>query len=79
MLDALSSGRLAGAGLDVFEQEPLPAESPFWHLPNVIITPHRSAQSPRNSERLAAIVIRNVEHYVRGQPLDNLVDRHWGY
>ena len=77
--EALRCGRLAGAGLDVFEQEPLPADHPLWRLPNVIITPHRSGQSPRNNERLAAIVLRNVAHYLHGEPLENLVDRRWGY
>ena len=56
LIAALQSGQLAGAGLDVFEQEPLPPASPLWRMENVLITPHRSGQSPRNSERLATIV-----------------------
>lgn len=79
LVAALQAGQLAGAGLDVFEQEPLPAVSPLWAMPNVLVTPHRSGQSPRNSQRLAEIVLRNVSRYVRREPLENLVDRHWGY
>jgi phosphoglycerate dehydrogenase-like enzyme len=79
LVAALESGRLAGAGLDVFEQEPLPADSPLWRMANVIVTPHRSGQSPCNGQRLAEIVLRNAGHYARGEPLENVVDRHWGY
>jgi phosphoglycerate dehydrogenase-like enzyme len=79
LIAALKSGHLAGAGLDVFEQEPLPADSPLWRMANVIVTPHRSGQSPCNSQRLAEIVLRNAGHYARGEPLENVVDRHWGY
>lgn len=79
LVEALRSGHLAGAGLDVFTQEPLPVDSPLWRIPDVLITPHRSAQSPCNRQRLAEIVLDNLERYVRNQPLVNLVDRHWGY
>lgn len=79
LVHALCGGHLAGAGLDVFEKEPLPADHPLWSLPNVIVTPHRSGQSPRNKQRLAEIVLRNIGHYLREEPLEHLVDRHWGY
>jgi phosphoglycerate dehydrogenase-like enzyme len=52
MIDALKSGHLAGAYLDVFEQEPLPAESPLWDMPNVIVTPHNSTSSSGNERRV---------------------------
>ena len=60
MVARLAAGRLRGAGLDVTEQEPLPAESPLWDLANVVITPHMAGLTPRYGERLAAIVGQNL-------------------
>jgi phosphoglycerate dehydrogenase-like enzyme len=57
---------LAGAALDVFATEPLPADSPLWELPGVIISPHMAGASPRYGERLAALFARNLMAY-RGQ------------
>lgn len=79
LIAALHSGRLAGAGLDVFEHEPLPATNPLWRMRNVIITPHRAGQSPRQAERFGPIVVRNTDHFIHAEPLDNVVDRQWGY
>ncbi len=79
LTEALRSGQLAGAGLDVFETEPLAAKSPLWKLPNVIVTPHRSAGSARYMERLSEIVLDNLQRYAAGRPLRNVVDREWGY
>jgi len=70
---ALASGRLGGAALDVFAVEPLPAESPLWDLPNVIITPHSAGSTPLATERAAEIFADNLGRYVRGEPLRNEV------
>ena len=76
LLEALHSGRLGGAVLDVFGQEPLPAESPWWDAPNVIVTPHASGQTLRFFDEL---VLENVRRYLAGEPLLNLVDPERGY
>jgi phosphoglycerate dehydrogenase-like enzyme len=72
---ALEAGEIAGAGLDVFEIEPLPAEHPLWKMPNVIITPHAAAASPRVAERHLETLLDNVRRFVAGQPLRNVVDK----
>lgn len=79
LLDALTTRRIAGAVLDVFAHEPLPADSPLWRLPNVIITPHISAVTPAYAERAAALFAENLRRYLAGQPLLNVVDRQQGY
>ncbi len=76
---ALEDGKLAGAGLDVFEQEPLPADSPLWSMSNVVITPHRGGSSPREDERVAELFLENLARKVRGEELLNVVDRNLGY
>lgn len=73
LVEALASGRLGGAGLDVFEQEPLPPESPLWSLPNVIVTPHSSGTHPGNEDRATAIFLENLDRYLRGARLRNEV------
>ena len=73
LLAALRSGQLAGAFLDVFAMEPLPAESPFWDLPNVIVSPHSAGASDGLPERVAAIFAGNLLRWTRGEPLRNLV------
>jgi phosphoglycerate dehydrogenase-like enzyme len=79
LIDVLKAKRIRGAGLDVFEQEPLPAESELWRLPNVLILPHVSATTPRFWERQAAFIIENFGRYLNGRPLLNVVDKHAGY
>jgi phosphoglycerate dehydrogenase-like enzyme len=75
---ALQAGDIAGAGLDVFEQEPLPAGHPLWKMPNVILTPHTAAASPRVAERHLEVLLDNLRRFVAGEPLRNVVDkRHW--
>ena len=75
LTDALASGRLAGAGLDVFDPEPLPADDPLWDLPNVIISPHTSGSSDGTTARVAEIFLDNLGRFVRGEPLLNEVTR----
>ncbi len=75
VVDALKSGKLAGAGLDVFEAEPLPAEHPLWDMENVIITPHTAGAGPHIAERREAILLENLRRFVAGQPLENVVDK----
>jgi phosphoglycerate dehydrogenase-like enzyme len=76
---ALQEKRIGGAALDVFETEPLPAESLLWSLDNAILTPHVSNSSPRVRERSLALVAENVRRFKAGEPLLNLVDRAVGY
>lgn len=79
LIDALRSEHLAGAGLDVFETEPLPPESPLWTLPNVLITPHTAGITPHYFARAAKQFADNLKRYLRGDRLHNLYDPLRGY
>lgn len=79
LIDALRAKRIAGAGLDVFSTEPLPADSPFWELENVIMTPHRSGDSPRAEQRTLELFAENLRRFKSGKPLLNRVDFEAGY
>ena len=77
---AVESGKLRGAVLDVFDHEPLPAESPLWALPQILLTPHVSAVSPRRFwERALALFAENWRRYDAGERLRNVVDKQAGY
>jgi phosphoglycerate dehydrogenase-like enzyme len=78
LVAALRAGEIAGAALDVFEQEPLPAEHPLWTMPNVLITPHSAGFGPYLDDRRLEILLDNARRFVAGQPLRNVVDKaHW--
>ncbi len=79
LLEALREKRIAGAALDVFEQEPLPADSPFYDLENVIVTPHISGNSPYYMDRAVSVFCTNLDAYLHGKPLQNVVDKKRGY
>ena len=79
LVDALKSGSIAGAALDVTDPEPLPAEHALWGLENVILTPHYSGAHPGYMQRASAIFLENLASYLSGQPLTNVVDKHAGY
>ncbi|MSQ94805.1 MAG: D-2-hydroxyacid dehydrogenase [Gemmataceae bacterium] len=72
---ALQAGEIAGAGLDVYEIEPLPRDHPLWRMENVILTPHCAAASPRVPERHLQTLLDNLRRFVTGQPLLNVVDK----
>ena len=74
LIDALQQGRLFGAVLDVFEQEPLPADNALWTMPNVILSPHTAALSVRENARLADLFRDNLRRMHRGEPLRNVVN-----
>jgi len=79
LVDALKSGRIAGAGLDVTDPEPLPADHPLWKFPNVIITPHVSADSDADQPVRFAILRENLRRYVAGEKMLSVVDVAKGY
>jgi phosphoglycerate dehydrogenase-like enzyme len=75
LVTALRAGNLAGAALDVFEVEPLPAGHPLWDIPNVIVTPHTAGYSPVIASRHLATLVENVRRFAAGEPLLNVVDK----
>jgi phosphoglycerate dehydrogenase-like enzyme len=79
LIEALQSGVIAGAGLDVFETEPLPAASPLWKMNNVIITAHYAGATPRYNERAMAIFLDNLRRFLAGETLRNVIDKRLGY
>jgi phosphoglycerate dehydrogenase-like enzyme len=79
LLDALQKHRIGGAALDVFNEEPLPATSPFWSLDNLLITPHTAAVTERLWERHYRLIVDNMKRFLAGEPLMNQVDKKRGY
>ncbi len=74
LIEALRDRRIAGAVLDVFATEPLPADSPLWALPNVLVTPHAAALSARENERIVELFCDNLRRYLDGRPLRKVVE-----
>ena len=72
---AIQAGDIAGAGLDVFEREPLPADHPLWTMPGVLITPHTAGFGPYLDDRRYEILLENSRRFLGGQPLRNVVDK----
>jgi phosphoglycerate dehydrogenase-like enzyme len=79
LLRALETGQIAAAALDVFEEEPLPEDDPMWALPNVIVSPHMAGDAAGWRESVVELFVRNLERYLTGRPLLNVVDKTRGY
>lgn len=79
LIEALRSGQLAGAALDVFIQEPLPPESLLWDMPNVLVSPHSASTADSENAKLTDLFCENLRRYLAGQPLMNVYDRERGY
>jgi phosphoglycerate dehydrogenase-like enzyme len=79
MIDALRDKVIGGAGLDVFEEEPLPVDSPLWKFTNVLISPHTSGFTPYYNERAMSLFAENLRRYLNNEPLLNVVDMNKGY
>ena len=75
LVAALQAGEIAGAGLDVYETEPLPAGHPLWTAPNVLLTPHTAGYGPHLDDRRLAIILDNCRRFAAGEPLRNVVDK----
>jgi phosphoglycerate dehydrogenase-like enzyme len=79
LVRALDSKKLAGAGVDVTDPEPLPKGHPLWKFENVIVTPHVAGRSDKDRDRMVGVIIENVRRFAAGQPLVNVVDKQKGY
>jgi phosphoglycerate dehydrogenase-like enzyme len=79
LIDALATGEIGGAALDVFEVEPLPADSPLWTMPNVLVSPHRAGDHEGWPRDVVALFADNLRRYLAGEPLRNVVDVSLGY
>ena len=79
LIDALQSGRVAGAGLDVFAEEPLSKDSPLWDMPNVVLSPHSSGVTPEIFEGRRQIFKENLRRYLAGEPFLYVCDKRAGF
>jgi phosphoglycerate dehydrogenase-like enzyme len=79
LAEALAAGEIGGAGLDVFEHEPLAPSSPLWALPNAIVTPHVAGWRPDHWDAATTLFANNLRRWDAGLPLVNVVDKHRGY
>jgi phosphoglycerate dehydrogenase-like enzyme len=75
LVAALRAGEIAGAALDVYEQEPLPPEHPLWTMPNVLMTPHSAGHGPYLDDRRYEIIVDNCRAFLAGKPQRNVVDK----
>jgi phosphoglycerate dehydrogenase-like enzyme len=74
LLRALRSGHLGGAGLDVFVEEPLPEDSPFWEMPNVLVSPHSGSTSDQENRRITDLFCENLRRFLANEPMINVLD-----
>jgi len=79
MLDALRNGKIRGAALDVFATEPLPSDHPLWAMENVLVSPHSADSLPDSREQAVQFFVENFERFRKGEPLQNVVNKHAGY
>ena len=79
LIEALQARRIGGAALDVFVEEPLPVESPYWSLDNVLITPHTAAVTDKLWDRHYDLIVENMDRFLEGRPLLYEVDKSKGY
>jgi phosphoglycerate dehydrogenase-like enzyme len=79
LIRALDSGKIRGAALDVFDQEPLPSAHPFWRMPNVLLSPHTADRVEGFLEPAVDCFLDNLARFRKGEPLRNVVDKHAGY
>ena len=79
LIDALAAGGIGGAALDVFEVEPLPADSPLWTMPIVLVSPHRAGDHDAWPRDVVELFADNLRRYLAGEPLRNVVDVSLGY
>jgi phosphoglycerate dehydrogenase-like enzyme len=79
LINALNSGSIAGAALDVVHPEPLPAGHPLWNMENVIITPHMCGDTENYLDDLGKLFVDNLKRYCRDEPLENIVDKNLGF
>jgi phosphoglycerate dehydrogenase-like enzyme len=79
LVEALKAGKIAGAGLDVTEKEPLVADSPLWDAPNLILTPHRAGASQHRPRKIFEFFMQNLERYINGERPVNVIDKRRGY
>lgn len=79
LVEALETGQIAGAGLDVTPQEPLPSDHPLWNMPNVIITPHTAGGSPNRQDRIVNLFCENLRRFLNGEDMLSVIDKKKGY
>ncbi len=79
LMNALRTGHLAGAGLDVTDPEPLPPDHPLWRMPRVIVSPHVSGNRPEYDAYVEAVFLDNLKRFLRGEPLQFVIDKQAGY
>ena len=79
LINALNNGQIGGAALDVAPREPLPADSPLWRMPNVVMTPHTAGASQFRVQRNIDRFIHNLEAYTNGEKLEGVIDKETGY